>query len=659
MSYPYNYFITKKNISKHDLEDVSYIFNKNLYNNKSILELYRKEINEYIENNKIKIYEIEKNNFILSKLSKYYNDYLIKVINPNLFNPKLFFTFFIDYKFEISNNINNINLLKKLFESITIKNTKEYNEKTSFINPLNYYYLTKINQIDIESIIDKKYINLYHLNKSTNFISNINKTIQILIQGNIINLSLPTIGIIYNQFNNENIKSTIVDFIEKIVTIKEEKFSSICSHISLKELNLGNVFADILFKNNNTNNPVINTFKNMINNINVNLIDVLTIKSKNTTSKNIRLVKQEFIIPYKHIEKKNKDDIVLFEKNDYDKIKKSKDLIDKNNTIVIYVLNKIKNDPNKLITNNYKNVLACYLFYIINLTIEIYNVYIDKIDDFLKNLIESKHNLFTDLNVIEAFNYTSLFKKSIYKFKLILLNNFHSFFLPTQILNGSYGMKINDYGSYVPESLLLGDIEGFPFNIKDNSIFCDKTKLQEYILNISYKTDIYDKKNILEFGGNIYDFELMKRSMLILLHYYNNLEIKNNFNLFIINLLYDTWKNKNTVPMEIINDILTLDKNNKLFFQNNILLKYEDSIQKCVFYINIVQNIRNKIKSNTNNVELNRLENINLLSYVFYNMRCLSIITYIKNSFIDINLKNKILEQILSIKSKYEELISK
>ena len=654
MSYPYNYFMTAKNISRNELNNVSYIFNKNLYYKKSILEMYRKEINEYIENNKIKIYEIEIKNSILSNLSQLYSRYLIEELNP-----KLFFTYFLDYKLQLLDNINNIDTLKKIFETISKKNIEDYNEKLLFMNPLNNHYMSKINDSDIESIIDKKYINLYHSN-NTKFISNITKCILILIQGNYINLSLPSIGIIYNNLNNKNIKYTIVDFICKIVNIKEDNFKSICSNISFKDLDLGTYICDILFKY-NTNKPIVTTFKNMINNININIVDILTIKIKNKLSKNSRVVKSEYIIQYKYIEKKNKDDIILLDKNDYNKFRKTKDLVEKNNNIIIYVLNQINNDYTKLDTPTYKNVLACYLFYIINLTTEIYNLYIDKIDDILKQLIQSEHNIFKDLNIEEAFNYTSLLKKSIYKFKLILLNNFHSFFLPTQILSGSYGMKINEYGSYIPESILINDNQfikdNYPFYVNENNIICNPNNLKKYILNISYKNDIYDKKNILEFGANIYDFELMKKSILILLHYYENLKIKNSFNLFIINLLYDNWKIKSILPIEITNDIISLDKYNKIFFENNILLKYENSIQKCVYYITAILNIRDKIKTNVNNIELTRLESINLLSYVFYNIRCLTIISYVKNSFIDINLKNKILEQLLNKKSKYEELL--
>ena len=188
-------------------------------------------------------------------------------------------------------------------------------------------------------------------------------------------------------------------------------------------------------------------------------------------------------------------------------------------------------------------------------------------------------------------------------------------------------------------------------------IFCDEDILKNFIINIKYNVDIYDKTNILEFGGKIYDFELMKKTILVLLNYYKKLEIKNNFNLFIIKILYKYWKDNN-IPIEIINDILLLDKTNKSFFETNILLKYEDSIEKCVYYINTILTIRNKLKESINNKDLMRLENINLLSYIIYNMRCLSIISYVKNSFININLKNKILEQLLNKKEKYETLLS-
>ena len=155
MSYPFQYFVTSKSLSKNNLEDISYIFNKNIFLKKSILELYKTEIYEYIENNKIKINDIEKNNSILEILSNKYQEYLIKSLNPN---PKLFFTYFIDYQIILNKNINNINILKNLFESITKKNIEEYNENLSFINPLNTEYLNEFHKNDIINSIDPEYL---------------------------------------------------------------------------------------------------------------------------------------------------------------------------------------------------------------------------------------------------------------------------------------------------------------------------------------------------------------------------------------------------------------------------------------------------------------------------------------------------------------------
>ena len=637
----FQYFMTAKNLSKNNLEDISYIFNKNFYVKQSILELFISEINSYIEKHKVKISEINKDN-VLKILSDYYDKYLI-----NTFNPKLFFTYFMSYKSLLTLNIENINNLKKLFEKITIQNVKKYNENLYYNNPLNYQYLNEINNnksIDIHSLTNK-----------------VNTVINILTQGNRINLSLPTIGIIYSADTNKNIK-TITGFMSKLVNMKSNE--NITEHISLKSLNLGTTLTDILFKikNYNEKNPIRTSFKNTIDNININLVDLLTVKIDNKLSKNSRKIKSEYIIPYKINTKKNINDIIQFDKNDYDKYRKISDLFDKNNAIVNYVLTHIKS--NSLDKKNHKNVLACYLFYIIKLTFDIYNAYIDKIDDFLREIIESRNKAFIDLNIKEAFEYTSLLKTSTYKLKLILLNNFYNLFLPTQILQGSYGMKLNDYGCYIAESILIGDnqiiINDYPFIINSNSkIKGDKVKLQKFILNILYDYDIYDKTNILEIGGKINDFDLMKQTLQILLNYYKNMEIINSFNLFIVDLLYKNWKVDNIVPYEIISDVISLNKMNTSLFTNSILLKYEESIDKCVYYINIILDIRKRQKENVNDINLKNLENINMLCYIFYNMKCLAIISYVKNSFININLKNKLLEELLFKKNKYEKFLSK
>ena len=123
-----------------------------------------------------------------------------------------------------------------------------------------------------------------------------------------------------------------------------------------------------------------------------------------------------------------------------------------------------------------------------------------------------------------------------------------------------------------------------------------------------------------------------------------------------MNILYEDFNN-NIIPIEVINDVLNLNKTNKKFFESNIILKYQESIEKCVNYILNVTSIRKKLDNNMN-IELKNDEMINLLSYKVYNMRCLSIINFIKNNFININLKNNILQKINEMKLKYENMLS-
>ena len=669
LTFPFQYFVTSKNLSKTNLEDISYIFNKNGFLKKSILELYRSEINEYIKENKIRLSNI--NNLILKKLSENYDTYLIHNLNP-----KLFFDFFIVYRNILKNNVNSINKLKNIFETLSKQNLENYNEKLSFLNPLNMDYINLLNNGN-NFKLDSKFTNLYFKN-NVHSVLYLNNIIDILTQGNIINLSLPSVGIIYknlalyngylNKYDNLKINN-FTDFIQVLIKIKD-KDSAFIDNIPFKSIDIGSTIVDILFniRGNNYSPSLKQTFKNMIDNISFDLNEIFIDNRVNNKGKNVKILKMEFIIPYKINLKKNKDDITELEQTDINKYKKLKDLIDKNNDIFTYVLKKIYHNKGEGIkimnTKNYKNVLACYLFYIINLTSEICNLYVDKIDNILKEIIESKSEKFKFLNIKGAFDYTSLLKKSLWKFRLILWNNFYQMFLPTSFMEGNYGMKMNEFGCYIPEGSFFGDnadiIEKYPFTYSSNSdlkVIGNDINIKNFILNVKSTTDIYNKSEKLEFGGRVYDIDLMKKGILILFGYYKELELQNKFNLYIINLLYDNWKDKSIVPIEIISDVLKLNKLNKAYFENNILLKYEESVEKSVSYILNVLTIRSKLKNSKNNIDLINSEDINYLSYVIYNMRCLAIISFVKNSFINVNLKNNLLEKINGIKNKYQSIL--
>jgi hypothetical protein len=664
MSYPFQLFLTRKNLSIQDLENINNIFNS-LSNKVSILNEYKHEIEQYIEINNININNIDKS--ILIKISKYYDEYLNK-------NTKQFFIYLVGFKSIIYNNVVHINTFNNIYNNLTRNKINTYNEKYIYYNPFSYEYpntFNKLNKINN----NKKFINLSIFKKiNSNYDSNINNNIKvsidILTQGKYINLSLPSIGVINNSFSS-NKSLSYIDFISKLTEINDEKNKNVLENIPLKSMELGNIISDLLFENiiDDYNIAIKNVFINMIKNINFNLEDVFYL-SKKINNKVITKIKTEYIIPYK-IDSKN-NDIIALTKNDIDKYKTIKDLCDKNNSIINYVVNKVflsgNNKKIYLEKNNFKNVLACYLFYIINLTFNICKLYINKIDEFLINVIESKDKRYSFLNIKLAFDFTSALSKSLYKFKTVLLNNFYYYFLPSKILSGNYGMKLNEFDCYIPEyNFLINNddlINYYPFNniINSKKIFVNKNNLIKFVLDIRAKVDIYNSSLKLELGGYSFNFNILKKSILILLDYYKILDKTNQFNLFIIKLLINNFKDKRKIPIELINDIeyyINYSRFDITEYERIVLLKYENNLEKATNFILNVINIRSKIKNSKNNNvnDLNNLEDINYLSYIIYYLKSQGIFNIIKNIDININLKNSLLNKLLKTKIEYEKMI--
>jgi hypothetical protein len=677
MSYLFNFFLTKKNLSSSDLEDTSNIFQFFSSKSTSLLEKYKDEINNYIENNKIDLKNFHKNkNFHLKKLSNIYDNIFIKENKI-----KLFFYYLIDSNIMLNNNITNINSFIELFNKFDKKSISTYSKSEIFYNPFGYFspFSSNIN-ISLRNF-NNEFINIKDFSKinksynNNNIINNLQISLDILTQSKIINISLPSIGIIKNNFSNKNNYSYIT-FIDKLLKIKNEE-DNISEFIPLKSLDLGSIISDMLFDiNNDEFNLIKKNFKNTINNINITLDEIFfdTVSKKNNKKKQ-KKIKTEFIIPYK-LDSSKKNEIISSSKNDIDRIKNIKELIEKNNFIISFVLKKIhqSNNNNKILEKtNFKNILSCFMFYIINLVYTISKIYIDKIDYFLFDIISSKDKRYSNLNIKKAFEYTNLLKKSLYKFKLILLNSFYYLFTPLNFLSGNYGMKLNDLGCYIPDGTILKTnldlLNEFPFyssNNSDNSttyINLYNDKLSNFLLNSKNNYDIYDNKNILEIGGYSFDFYTLKKSLSILNEYYKYTEKYNKFNLFIVKLLIKNFMEKN-IPIELIDKLdssLYFIKSNKNEFERKLLLKYDNNMDKAVSFILNVLSIRQKIKnSKKNNVEnLNYLETINLCCYNIYYLKSQSIINMIKNLNLNINFKNILLEKLLKKKKEYEDLIKK
>jgi hypothetical protein len=686
MSYVYNFFDTKENISAKKLQRIPNIFSK--VNPLSppypspiyiLRNEYKLEIDEYIKKNDILKFENDlKKIEILKKIS---DDYFLELKNNNIedFVKDLIYT--KDEITTIKDLIDNYFKLEKKLNYNIINNSKK---NISYNNPINFKNKNNLLNKDFFSnsinstIYNKKYNEIVI---STN----------ILLIGNIINNSLPSIGlvdIIFYPLPHLNPKKpiTIVSFIDTIINNNID----IENQIPLKSLKIGETISSILLNikrniNNidNLDNNIFNKekfrnkdmdllIKNMINNIKIDIKDIF-IKKSNDKKKNI--IQKEYIIPYKFKDSSFiSDEIIYLSKSS--EIENIKDINLHNKTVIINVIKKINLNPSeKLNEKYYKNVLACFLFYVIRIFYDIFNEYINRIDALLIQILDIKEKRFGILNIKDAFEYTSLLKTSLYKFKLILLNNFYQLFIPSKFLKNNYGMEKDSNNCYIPEinSIFLNSnqniFNNYPFKL-DISSNITVTELNTFILNIKENNDIYNSNDILEFGGYSFDKEIMKISTEKINEYYTLLQKNNNFTLFIIEKLIDNFIIKENIPYELISDLeliepimrkLSINPEEKDKITKFLLYKFNYNIEKSTNYYIKLLDIRNKIKeSKKMNVNtLYNIEEIYKICFKIYYIKASCIIPITENILNDIKLKNTLLAEYFKIKKSFEKNISK
>lgn len=650
----FNYFKTKKSISIDNLERNTNIFKIKNSDKVSILKKYDYDIKLYIETNNLSKNDlkiIEKDE-ILKKIS---DDYY----NINEQHIELFFKEFINLKSIIIFNIKNIELFLYNKEEFNINN---YNDNLFFINPIN----SKNSKLFfIHSFLSNVNTELYENQKEVETI------IDVLIQGDVINLSLPSIGPISNYLVKDN--KNFVDFISFFVSNKNQN-ADITSELPFNSIKIETVISDFLldisvnkiYNNNFEEDEIKNLIENMIKGINIELESIYYLTNKK--------INNEYIIPYNIY--KN-DEINKITKNDLDKIKNIKDLITHNNKLFLFVTNN--NSENNLKNKNFTNVLACYLFYVINIIGKILEQYVTKIDNILQEILTSKKKMFGLLNIEKAFQYTSDLKNSVLKFKYILFNNFHGMFLPSKITAGNYGMKIDDNKCYVPESIFLESnkniLNSYPFKknseyttiLELQNIGIDYDKLKNFITVIKDRNDIYKSNIKLEFGAFLFNKNLVKKAIKILSKNYNILLKNNKFYLFIINCVLNYFKDKN-IPYEFIQDIeifkSIMSKSTLVNYERNelekkLLKKFELNIEKSTNYYLQLMKINKEIDLRKDG-DIENLINLRdkfLLSFKAYFIKAKAIIIISENTITDVKLKNSLLKKYSEIKIIYEKKI--
>jgi hypothetical protein len=674
MSYPYNLFETIENISYKKLLNIKDIFSTiSRYSIKSILDDFKLEIDSNFKASD----KTNSNNFgLLKRISdQIYEDILI-----NDYDIIEFFISLINFKDIISSN-------KKFIDNFiditkNIKNNNKYNQYTEnlfYYNPINSKCLE--NNFLINSVINNLLQN-YNFNDD-NEEELVKISLDILQYGDIINISLPSIGVIQKKYSLINsghipfIKYTnYLDFFQEIINNQTIEGKPLKRNIPLLSLNIGDTLADILLNisknelfnnidNINYNNTIKNLISNLINKIDINLHDIYYKNDK---------IKPEFIIPYEF--NIRTFEVKEFNKTSSSKIKDFNNLFKHNNDIILFVINELTINRNYLEKKNYKNVLACYLYYIINVLYEILYNYINKIDIILQNLLMSKDKRFKILNIEDAFQYTTLLKESLIKFKFILLNNFYELFLPNNYTENSYGMKLNSNNHYVPDSEFMSDkiIDNYPFWIDTNKIVTYNINgsfesTLNFICTIKNKKDIYNNIN-LEFGGLVFNSRIQNYSIKFLKEYYTKLNNSNKFNLFCIDKIIYSFNVNKSIPFELIYFNLNLNIRNlmsnknlslddKIMLERLLLHKYEENIDKSSKYFIKYSQIKYKINiSKKSNIQdlLNKKE----LYYLYFNTYFTianSIYVISDKDIADTKLKYIILTNYNKIKTKYENII--
>jgi hypothetical protein len=654
MDYPYNLFKTK-DIIQFNKSDMFNYTTSGSGSEKSILSLKEKEINKYILEKGINIKNLNQLG-VLNKISdNIFKTILLKDNNIIIFSKKLigYKHVFLDYK-------------RKIDTFLEISKKENSTELFTYENPIDYLELLSMN---------KSSFNLFNLNY-TNYSDDIKLILDCIVYPNVVNLSLPSLGPIYLLLSKK--KNNFVDFTEYLLNNLTGEID-IVSNLPIIELKIEKKMSKVLSSSsyninfNNSNNQKINYIKlieNNIKSIKIRLEDILLEKG---TDK----VKNEYYIPYK-IEKSK---IVPIKKMEFGmKITNIITLIRHNFELVNFViqdtfkLNDITGQKN-LDKDNYKNVLFCFLFFIIQLLSDIQKEYVNRINMILNSVVESSGNInYGNINLEKGFLFISELNNSVYKFKTILLNNLYQLFIPSSILKNYYGMNKDEMGFFVPDNIFLSTSDyiynNYPFDyvdeFKENNLkkiyrfTISKNKIIKFMGNIKNKSDVYDQKNRLEYGGNSMTESNMKKSLKILTNYFNFYEKNNGFYIFIIDNLIDIFLNKN-IPYELLNNILpyksklknsTLKKEEKEKMVGFLFTIFDDNLQNSTnLTINLYELI-NKIKTNSiiNDNIFREREFLKLSANMFYYLAKI-IILIVKKSLPDgeikINLIRKMNDKIL------------
>jgi hypothetical protein len=624
--FPYDCFKTEKIFTLKDLDTSPIsVIETPKHPTESIFKKYVDLIKKFIADNKLDSTIVDNNNDNIKNLSGMfelikgadYKDYFTFTYNfcKTIYDTKYLFVKEGKNYLKFASLARQININKNLLT----KNLR-YENPVMHSDPIT----------QIQSLKDK--IDEYDAEEAT--------SIDNVILGNNINFSLPSIGPIFSIYSD--VKCDISTLIYTLITTDNIYPPNYLEHIPLFKQNITETLSNILLENNkennlwnvklgnSNNNKASKIVKKYFNNVSVSIIDIF-FEDPPTFS----IPKNKYFIPYKHeliggVDKIS--DVTSIPSpilpgggviKPFDRIKA---LIDANNDILEHVITQIYSatSPLTYLNNpNVKDILSCYIFFVINLFYDFYKKYIDKLYGVILILSDptkkSKYN--KDLNISAGSKYIERLNISLLNFKKILLNDFYELFLPSTTVNNNYGMILNKNGFYIRAGDFISsnhDIKlNFPFKkpIKHLNLLDNQKTLINFILLSKSRTDYYDDNIILELGGFSYNNIVSRNTISILNNFFDVYKKKNQLNIYLLELLEKFFKEKscdvlNTYLITIINETTTSKKEKDFeeYYKKNLF-------SSATYFIEVIK-IDKKIKSKKTSVsdEEYKKRNIYLLT---------------------------------------------
>ena len=656
MSDSFDFLISKKLLCKDYTNLVKNDVNYNSYNEKSILNKYHDEIKKIIN---------ESN----------YNTNLTS--NPELQELNTLFE-------ELLINLKIDEFCKKLFK-LKSKSSTKFNVKSNIQEILNKFKKInnqsnlnkKKNNVILNPLFNSSFIQSLNLNVSNtnNFINNNNQkkklliNLDILTQGEYINIQYPTLGIIQQKKSNNlvsnpiypNDNKSILDLFNNILHNIYEKFDNYFN-LPIQFLDFGHTICKLL--NDSNNLEFISSIKEYINTTDISMEDIMTIKEIKK-NKIVLTLNPKYIIPYEFVNGQIK---LISQKKIKKYIKNYKLYLQHESKMYSEIIQNINDKGSvqwKFINKSDKNdaYKLLYLFYYRSIIL-LHDIYYDfinkKVNKFVMSLKLSNNKVYKDLNYSQFLSYIEKMNISLINQKKILLNNLYNIYKPT-IIGKNYGI-IYDKENYGLIPLIDNNnlFSGNEKNIKNNlfyQYFIGDGLTDNYKGNVSIdffikfkESDYYDKESKL-FIGTSYDSNKHIESILGLLSTNSGIEKKHKkTTLKIINYTIKIFQK--CIPVELLINIF----NKKDYFERTNLDEKEKNNLKNY----LIKEFNFYIKESTKNILLTKKSNnkklLMLQSKIYYNISYF-IMRIVQINIYNIDLKNEILSEIEKMKSKYIKII--